>query len=165
VENEHRDGILHRSIAPAAGVSAALAALAAEYASRVLKELNYVGVLAIEWFQAGSRLLANEMAPRVHNSGHWSIEGAFASQFENHVRAVCGLPLGRCELVGHSAMYNFIGAIPPATDVLKHTEASLHDYGKSQRPGRKVGHVTLRTSTAVEMQAKLPVWDKVFARD
>ncbi|MFO0802331.1 MAG: ATP-grasp domain-containing protein [Gemmataceae bacterium] len=85
--------------------------------ARLLAEMNYVGVLAIEWFQDGPRLLANEMAPRVHNSGHWTIEGAFASQFENHVRAVCGLPLGRCDAVGHSAMYNH-RRVPLAAEVL-----------------------------------------------
>jgi 5-(carboxyamino)imidazole ribonucleotide synthase len=90
IENEHIDGILHRSIAPAGETGEELTERAAEYASRVLSELDYVGVLTIEWFQDGPRLLANEMAPRVHNSGHWTIEGAFTSQFENHVRAVCG---------------------------------------------------------------------------
>lgn len=164
VENEHRDGILHRSIAPAPDVPPELAKQAADYASRVLTELNYVGVLAIEWFQEGSRLLANEMAPRVHNSGHWTIEVAFTSQFENHVRAVCGLPLGRCEAVGHSAMYNLIGRVPRAAEVLQHPEASLHDYGKDPRPGRKVGHVTLRTRTEKELHSKLAAWDRVFDR-
>jgi 5-(carboxyamino)imidazole ribonucleotide synthase len=163
VENVHRDGILHRSIAPAADLREELGERAAENAARVLAEMNYVGVLAIEWFQDGPRLLANEMAPRVHNSGHWSIEGAFTSQFENHVRAVCGLPLGRCDAVGHSAMYNFIGRVPPAAEVLAIPEASLHDYGKSPRAGRKVGHVTLRT-TEPELHEKLPEWDLRFAR-
>ena len=165
VENEHRDGILHRSIAPAGDLREELAERAAEYASLVLNELNYVGVLAIEWFQDGPRLLANEMAPRVHNSGHWTIEGAFTSQLENHVRAVCGLPLGRCDAVGHSVMYNFIGSVPPAATVLGHPEASLHDYGKSPRAGRKVGHVTLRTSSEAELLEKLPEWNRLFARD
>lgn len=164
VENEHRNGILHRSIAPAADLREELGERAAEHAARVLAELNYVGVLAIEWFQDGPRLLANEMAPRVHNSGHWTIEGAFASQFENHARAVCGLPLGRCDAIDHSVMYNFIGHVPPAADVLSIPEASLHDYGKSPRPGRKVGHVTLRTSSAVELREKLQDWDRDFAR-
>ena len=106
------DGILHRSIAPAANTGEELTERAAEYASRVLTELDYVGVLTIEWFQDGPRLLANEMAPRVHNSGHWTIDAAMTSQFENHLRAICGLPLGRCDAVGHSAMYNFIGSVP-----------------------------------------------------
>jgi 5-(carboxyamino)imidazole ribonucleotide synthase len=164
IENVHRDGILHRSIAPAANTGEELSERAAEYASRVLTELNYVGVLTIEWFQDGPRLLANEMAPRVHNSGHWTIEGAFTSQFENHVRAVCGLPLGRCDAVGYSAMYNFIGSVPPAAEVLRNPDAKLHAYGKGPRPGRKVGHVTLRASTAEELAEKLPEWDKRFER-
>ena len=105
----------------------------------MLTELDYVGVLTIEWFQDGPRLLANEMAPRVHNSGHWTIEGAMTSQFENHVRAVCGLPLGRCDAVGYSAMYNFIGAVPPAAEVLANPDAKLHVYGKSPRPAGRSG--------------------------
>jgi 5-(carboxyamino)imidazole ribonucleotide synthase len=164
IENVHRDGILHRSVAPAANTGEELTERAAEYASRVLTELDYVGVLTIEWFQDGPRLLANEMAPRVHNSGHWTIEGAMTSQFENHLRAVCGLPLGRCDAVGFSAMYNFIGAVPPAAEVLANPDAKLHAYGKSHRPGRKVGHVTLRAGTAEELAEKLPQWDEEFER-
>ena len=164
VENEHRDGILHRSVAPAGDTGEELTERASEYAARVLAELDYVGVLAIEWFQDGPRLLANEMAPRVHNSGHWTIEGAYVSQFENHLRAVCGLPLGRCDAAGWSAMFNFIGTVLPAAEVLKHPEARLHDYGKSPRPGRKVGHVTLRAENAEELREKLPEWSAVFER-
>ena len=103
-------------------------------------------------------------APRVHNSGHWTIEGARTSQFENHVRAVCGLPLGRCDAIGVSAMFNFIGAVPEAASVLKLPEAHLHDYGKDPRPGRKVGHVTLRADDAETLNEKLPEWNKVFER-
>ncbi len=164
IENVHINGILHRSIAPAPDTGEELTERAAEYASRVLTELNYVGVLTIEWFQDGARLLANEMAPRVHNSGHWTIEGALTSQFENHVRAVCGLPLGRTDAVGFSAMYNFIGTVPPALAVLANPDAHLHLYGKSSRPGRKVGHVTLRASTLDDLRDKLPDWDTQFAR-
>lgn len=164
IENTHIDGILHRSVAPAPNLGEELGERAAEFASRVLTELNYVGVLTIEWFQDGPRLLANEMAPRVHNSGHWTIEGALTSQFENHVRAVCGLPLGRADAVGFSAMYNFIGSAPPALAVLANPDAHLHLYGKSSRPGRKVGHVTLRAGTAAELQEKLPEWDAQFVR-
>src|SRR6478609_4885753 len=136
IENTHIDGILHRSIAPAPDLGEELSERAAEFAARVLTELDYVGVLTIEWFQDGPRLLANEMAPRVHNSGHWTIEGALTSQFENHARAVCGLPLGRPDAVGHSCMFNFIGRVPPAAAVLAHPEAHLHHYGKADRPGR-----------------------------
>lgn len=164
IENVHRAGILHRSVAPAGSTGEELTELAAEYASRVLTELDYVGVLTIEWFQDGPRLLANEMAPRVHNSGHWTIEGAFTSQFENHIRAVCGLPLGRCDAVGYSAMYNFIGSVPPTAAVLANPDAHLHLYGKSPRPNRKVGHVTLRAATADELAEKLPEWDRAFER-
>ena len=164
VENVHRDGILHRSVAPAPDLGEELSERAAEFAARVLTELDYIGVLAVEWFQDGPRLLANEMAPRVHNSGHWTIEGALTSQFENHVRAVCGLPLGRADAVGFSAMYNFIGTAPRAAAVLADPDAHLHLYGKSNRPGRKVGHVTLRAGTAAELREKLPDWDARFAR-
>jgi 5-(carboxyamino)imidazole ribonucleotide synthase len=164
IENVHRDGILHRSVAPAGGTGEELTERAAEYASRILTELDYVGVLTIEWFQDGPRLLANEMAPRVHNSGHWTIDAAVTSQFENHLRAVCGLPLGRCDAVGHAAMYNFIGAVPPVADVLVNPDAKLHVYGKSHRPGRKVGHVTLRAGHAEESAEKLPEWDRLFER-
>jgi 5-(carboxyamino)imidazole ribonucleotide synthase len=104
------------------------------------------------------------MAPRVHNSGHWTIDAAFTSQFENHLRGVCGLPLGRCDALGHAAMYNFIGAVPPVPEVLSNTDAKLHAYGKSHRPGRKVGHVTLRAASAEELAEKLPEWDRQFER-
>ncbi|QJW99731.1 5-(carboxyamino)imidazole ribonucleotide synthase [Frigoriglobus tundricola] len=164
IENTHIDGILHRSIAPAPDLGEELTERAAEFASRVLTELEYVGVLTIEWFQDGPRLLANEMAPRVHNSGHWTIEGALTSQFENHARAVGGLPLGRTDAVGFSAMYNFIGTVPQAAAVLANPDAHLHLYGKSSRPGRKVGHVTLRAGSRSELEAKLPEWDSQFAR-
>jgi len=164
IENTHIGGILHRSISPAPDTGEELTERAAEYASRVLSELNYVGVLCIEWFQEGPRLLANEMAPRVHNSGHWTIEGALTSQFENHARAVCGLPLGKPDAVGFSAMYNFIGSTPPAAEVLHNPDAKLHLYGKGPRPNRKVGHVTLRAGSAEELAEKLPEWDRAFER-
>lgn len=140
-ENSHRNGILHCSIARPGDP---MQPLAAEYAGRLLKHLDYVGVLALELFQQGDRLLANEFAPRVHNSGHWTIEGAETSQFENHLRAVAGLPLGSTRALGAAAMVNCIGALPPAPAVLAIDGAHLHDYGKSERPGRKVGHIGLR---------------------
>jgi 5-(carboxyamino)imidazole ribonucleotide synthase len=164
IENTHRDGILHRSIAPADSTGEELTERATEYSTRVLSELNYVGVLTIEWFQDGAQLLANEMAPRVHNSGHWTIEGAFTSQFENHIRAVCGLPLGRADAIGFSAMYNFIGEVPDADQVLANPDARVHVYGKSHRPGRKVGHVTLRAGSREELAERLPEWDRAFER-
>jgi 5-(carboxyamino)imidazole ribonucleotide synthase len=144
VENHHVHGILWRSEAPAPGATEALNERARYYARRVLEDLDYVGVLAIELFQVGDRLLANEMAPRVHNSGHWTIEGAETSQFENHLRAVLGMPLGATEPRGHSAMINLIGALPDPALVLAQPHAHLHLYGKATRPGRKVGHVTVR---------------------
>ena len=99
-------------------------------------------MLALELFDVGGRLLANEFAPRVHNTGHWSIEGAATSQFENHLRAVLGLPLGSTES-RPSVLVNLIGAIPPTADVLAVPGAHLHLYGKEPRPGRKLGHITL----------------------
>lgn len=164
IENEHRGGVLHRSLAPASATGEELTERATDFAASVLTELDYVGVLTVEWFQDGPRLLANEMAPRVHNSGHWTIEGADTSQFVNHVRAVCGLPLGPTTPVAHSAMYNFIGAVPPAAEVLADPAARLHDYGKEPRPGRKVGHVTLRAASADELADRRPEWDRRFDR-
>ncbi len=143
VENAHRDGILRRSLAPAPGITPALQAQAEGYAGAALDALGYVGVLAIELFQVGEQLLVNEMAPRVHNSGHWTIEGATTSQFANHLRAGVGLPLGATDAVGVSAMLNLIGTLPDPVAVLVVPGAHLHLYGKEPRPGRKLGHVTL----------------------
>lgn len=142
-ENWHRDGILSASMAPAAGV-AALMAQALDHARELAAALDYVGVFALELFVRDGELLANEMAPRVHNSGHWTIEGADTSQFENHLRAVLGLPLGSTAAVGASVMLNWVGAMPAATPVLASPAGHWHDYGKTPRPGRKVGHATLR---------------------
>ena len=151
VENLHAGGILRRSLAPAGGVAPDLQARAEAHARRVLETLGYVGVLAIELFQVGDRLLANEMAPRVHNSGHWTIEGAETSQFENHLRAVAGFPLGKTAARGASAMLNLIGALPDPAAVLAIPGAHLHLYGKAPRPGRKLGHVTLRADDQAEL--------------
>ena len=112
-----------------------------------MRALGYVGVLCVEYFVERGRLVANEMAPRVHNSGHWTIEGAETSQFENHVRAIAGLPLGARRARGHAAMVNLIGRMPGARDGLALPGLHLHDYGKSERPGRKLGHVTLVTGS------------------
>jgi 5-(carboxyamino)imidazole ribonucleotide synthase len=143
VENQHRDGILRVSRAPAPEVDRELQMQAERYAYGVLQALDYVGVLAIEFFVADGRLLANEMAPRVHNSGHWTIDGAETSQFENHLRAVAGLPLGSTAARGVSIMLNLIGATPSTPAILAVKSAHLHLYGKSARTGRKLGHVTL----------------------
>jgi 5-(carboxyamino)imidazole ribonucleotide synthase len=144
VENVHREGILRLTRAPAPGVTRELEATAEAHARSVMDELGYVGVLAIELFQVGETLLGNEFAPRVHNTGHWTIEGAETSQFEQHVRAVCGLPLGPTTIRGLSAMVNLIGDVPPTDAVAAIPGAHLHLYGKSPRPGRKLGHVTVR---------------------
>ncbi|MCW8827885.1 MAG: 5-(carboxyamino)imidazole ribonucleotide synthase [Gammaproteobacteria bacterium] len=139
-ENIHRDGILHISRSRPGD---ALEKQAQEYAKRLLEKLDYVGVMALELFDTGDELLANEMAPRVHNSGHWTIEGCVCSQFENHMRAVVGLPLGATDATGAAAMVNFIGEIPPAEQLLALPGVHLHDYSKAAKPGRKVGHVTI----------------------
>ena len=153
-ENAHREGILRRSLAPAEGVGS-LQDAAEKSARAVMEELSYVGVLAIELFESGGRLYANEMAPRVHNSGHWTIEGAETSQFENHMRAVLGLPLGSTAMRGHAGMVNFIGDVPDPAEVLALPFAHLHLYGKEGRPGRKVGHATVRSDDRAAMLAAL----------
>lgn len=152
VENQHRDGILRLS-RPKAGDS--MQAQAQDYSTRLLEKLDYVGVLAFEFFDIGGQLLANEIAPRVHNSGHWSIEGAVCSQFENHLRAVVGLPLGETLLREPSAMINFIGCMPPrsALTALPHTH--LHDYGKTAKPLRKLGHVTVLAKDEDTLDARI----------
>jgi 5-(carboxyamino)imidazole ribonucleotide synthase len=155
VENHHRDGILRLSLAPAPGLTGGLQSEAELYAARLLDALDYVGVLAVELFEHKGRLLANEMAPRVHNSGHWTIEGAETSQFENHLRAVAGLPLGSVAPVGHSAMVNLIGTLPEPATILAVEGAHLHLYGKSPRPGRKLGHVTITGETAEQRDERL----------
>jgi 5-(carboxyamino)imidazole ribonucleotide synthase len=143
IENRHGDGILRISKAPAPGVTSELRANAERHALAVMERLGYVGVLAIELFQVGDTLLGNEMAPRVHNSGHWTIEGAATSQFENHLRAICGLELGSTAATAYSAMANLIGGIPAADGSPLESGAHLHLYGKESRPNRKLGHVTV----------------------
>ncbi len=170
VENHHRDGILRLSRAPAPGLTPVLQAAAEAIATRAMAALDYIGVLAIELFaleepgprsqgQGGgeyglaSGLVVNEMAPRVHNSGHWTIEGAETSQFENHLRAVVGLPLGSTAARGHAAMLNIIGEAPDPAAVLAVPGAHLHLYGKAPRPGRKLGHITLRADDPAAVEA------------
>jgi len=140
IHNQHKDGILRLSVVSTAHP---LQALAEDYARRVLDKLGYVGVLAFEFFEVEGGLKANEIAPRVHNSGHLSIEGSECNQFENHLRAIAGLPLGSTAKVGESAMLNCIGSVPPAPKVASIAGAHLHHYGKAFKPGRKVGHITL----------------------
>ena len=145
-ENWHVDGVLSASLAPAR-VEPALAEVAFAHAKALADALDYVGVFALELFCRDGELLANELAPRVHNSGHWTIEGAETSQFENHLRAVLGLPLGDTRMVGHACMLNWIGALPDAAGVLREPGGHWHDYGKSPRAGRKVGHATVRADS------------------
>ena len=128
--------------------------LAARHRRCVLAHFRYRGILTIEFFVRAGRLIANEMAPRVHNSGHWTIEGAATSQFENHLRAILGLPLGATRALGHSAMINLIGRIPPRARLLALEGVHLHDYGKQPRPGRKVGHCTVVEPTAARRDAR-----------
>ena len=147
--NTHEDGILVLSVA---SHNHPQQALAEDYARRVLEKLDYVGALGFEFFEVDGGLMANEIAPRVHNSGHWTIEGAECSQFENHLRAIAGLPLGSTALVGHSAMVNCIGRMPANEQVLPLADVHVHNYGKAEKPGRKVGHVTLRSNSAEQLQ-------------
>ncbi|WP_397596635.1 5-(carboxyamino)imidazole ribonucleotide synthase [Silanimonas sp.] len=162
-ENWHRDGILSASMAPCAD-GAALEPQAVAYARKVAEALDYVGVFALELFVRDGQLLANEMAPRVHNSGHWTIEGAETSQFENHLRAVLGLPLGSTAAVGHSVMLNWVGAMPEAAPVLRSPAGHWHDYGKTSREGRKVGHATLRADDRATLRSELETAVEALSR-
>lgn len=144
-ENNHQEGILRLSQAPY--YRPALEKAAVDYMEKVLSHFNYVGTLAIEFFITQDKLLANEMAPRVHNSGHWTIEGAVTSQFENHLRAILGLSLGSTDAIGYSAMVNCIGSLPDLDKILAIPHAHYHVYGKTERALRKVGHVTINTAT------------------
>jgi len=143
VENEHRKGILRVTIAPALGVDTDLQRQAEVMAGRLMSSLGHIGVLTIEFFEVQGRLVANEFAPRVHNSGHWTIDGATTCQFENHVRAVLGMPLGKTKVRSPTIMLNCVGAMPDKSIVLNDPSAKLHDYRKPARPERKVGHVNL----------------------
>lgn len=151
-ENVHHDGIL---VTARSRPDDLQQARAEEYATRLLDALDYRGVLAIEFFEKDGELLANEIAPRVHNSGHWTIEGAVTSQFENHLRAIADLPLGSTSPVGYAAMVNLIGEIPDPTPLLNMPDVHLHVYGKAHRPGRKVGHVTVRAETPERLETLL----------
>jgi 5-(carboxyamino)imidazole ribonucleotide synthase len=143
IENRHCEGILRTSIAPF--VDESLQRQAEGYLGTLLERLDYVGVLAVEFFVVGGSLLANEMAPRVHNSGHWTIEGSETSQFENHLRAIAGMELGSTKS-RPTVMLNCIGSMPSEEETAEFPELFRHDYGKEARPGRKVGHLTLPAS-------------------
>ena len=153
-ENWHVDGVLSASLAPAR-VDDAMNAVAMSHARKLADALDYVGVFALELFCRDGELLANELAPRVHNSGHWTIEGSETSQFQNHLRAVLGLPLGDTRMLGVACMLNWIGEMPDAAPVLREASGHWHDYGKEPRAGRKVGHATLRAESADELAGAL----------
>ncbi len=170
VQNEHRAGILRRTLAPAPNLSPETQALAESYLQKLFDRLDYVGVLTLELFElsrvgGSSELYANEIAPRVHNSGHHGIESAETSQFENHLRAILGLPLGSTRQIRPAAMRNLIGAIPDVASVLAIEGAHLHAYGKSPRTGRKVGHVTLRAPDEASLHERLARLEALIADD
>jgi 5-(carboxyamino)imidazole ribonucleotide synthase len=161
--NWHTDGVLAMSLAPAPDIEQ-LQQRATTLACTLAERLDYVGVFALELFVRNGELLGNEMAPRVHNSGHWTIEGAHTSQFENHVRAVLGLPLGDTGARGVSTMFNWIGELPEAAPVLRAVDAHWHDYGKQARPGRKVGHATLCAPDAAQLGIRLATLADMLGR-
>ena len=163
-ENWHVDGVLSASLAPATA-SPELVDAAVAHARQLAEALDYVGVFALELFCRDGELLANELAPRVHNSGHWTIEGSETSQFQNHLRAVLGLPLGDTGMVGRACMLNWIGEMPDATPVLTETGGHWHDYGKAARPGRKVGHATLRADSPAALATALQSVGRALGRD
>lgn len=155
--NTHHQGILSHSIVPAPHVDATTQAQAEQYITTILHELNHVGVLTLEMFQTEHGLYANETAPRVHNSGHWSIEGSICSQFENHMRAVAGLPLGVTDPIRPSAMINIIGLHPDTATLLAIPEVHLHLYGKTERTGRKLGHITITADSYHALEERIKI--------
>lgn len=162
-ENVHANGILHHSNAPYG--NRALQQEAQEHAQSIMEQLDYVGVMTIEFFVVNGELLANEIAPRVHNSGHWTIEGAVTSQFANHIRAICHLPIGNCDATGHSAMVNFLGTLPTPADCLTIDRLHFHDYGKSPRPSRKIGHATIVCDTRQDCEQRTAQLMKLYEAD
>jgi 5-(carboxyamino)imidazole ribonucleotide synthase len=155
VENHHNNGMLRLSLAPAANIDHQLSNIAQEYTRRIFSHLDYCGMMAIEWFVCEGRLLANEIAPRVHNSGHWTIEGAETSQFANHLRAVLGWPVGSTRPRGISVMINLVGSAPDESSVLSIPGAHLHLYDKVPRRGRKIGHITVCAQDEDELRRAL----------
>ena len=164
-ENVHREGILRKTTVPAPNASDALQAKGIQYCRSIMERFAYVGVMALELFWVGDTLLANEIAPRVHNSGHWTIEGAETSQFENHLRAILSLPLGSPLPRGSAAMINIVGEIPPREAVLAVPGAHLHLYGKSATERRKLGHVTLVAASAAALDEGVATLDSVLRAD
>jgi len=163
-QNWHSGGILAASLAPAPHADA-LAERAFAHARALAERLDYVGTFALELFDRDGELLGNEVAPRVHNSGHWTIEGAVCSQFENHVRAVVGLPLGDTSLRNPSVMLNWIGELPDANAILGEPDGHWHDYGKEPRAGRKVGHATVCGRTNAELSERLARIARALGRE
>jgi 5-(carboxyamino)imidazole ribonucleotide synthase len=161
IENHHKDGILGLSIVNG-NISSELQKQAEEYAELVMNKLNYVGVLTIEFFEKDGQLLANEMAPRVHNSGHWTIEGSITSQFENQVRAVTDAPLGSTNPLGVCGMVNLVGTIPDVEFILKIEGAHLHLYDKEPRAKRKLGHITFVEKDMETLQKKIDLVKEVY---
>ncbi len=156
VENIHHNGILRLTIAPAQNIDSAVQATAERYMKTLLDEMDHVGVLTIELFETDNGLVVNEMAPRVHNSGHWSIEGANTSQFENHIRAISGMPLGDTTPThAFNAMINIIGKTGPTDIALKLPNAHLHLYDKSERADRKLGHINITANSQAELEASI----------
>lgn len=161
-ENVHVQGILRTSYAPAPDPAGDMFDLARDYVRRIVEDFDYVGVLALELFDTGDALLANEMAPRVHNTGHWTIEGAQTSQFENHLRAILGWPLGGTAPYGDWLMVNLIGSVPPTARLLAVDGTHVHLYGKAPRPGRKLGHVTLSVTSPDHARRRVAELDEAF---
>ena len=151
-ENIHDKGVLRIS---ECCVDDKMQQQAEHYAVKLLDALEYVGVVAIELFDVNGGFVANEFAPRVHNSGHWTIEGAETSQFENHLRAILDLPLGSTKARGYTGMVNFIGGLPSTESVLDIPHAHLHLYAKSARKGRKVAHATVRSDSKEQCSLSL----------
>ncbi len=152
VTTVQQQGILRQAFTSSASQGDPLTQQAHDYLQRLLTHLQYVGVLTVEFFVQDGQLIGNEMAPRVHNSGHWTIEGAHTSQFENHLRALMGWPLGSTDLRGQSALINLLGELPAPSACLALPGVHWHDYGKSPQVGRKVGHVTLCDDEPIRFQ-------------
>jgi 5-(carboxyamino)imidazole ribonucleotide synthase len=151
--NTHAGGVLRYTVAPHG--DGRLERAARKHLGRLMRHLDYCGVLTLEFFVVDGRLVANEMAPRVHNSGHWTIEGCVTSQFENHVRAICDLPLGSTRALGYAAMINFLGNMPSRDPLLRIEGLAYHDYGKQPRPGRKLGHCTILARRSADRSLSL----------
>lgn len=151
-ENHHVNGVLSVSLAVAGNEQ--LQQQASQMFTAIANKLDYVGVLSIEFFDVNGKLLVNEIAPRVHNSGHWTQQGADVCQFEQHLRAVCNLPLGSTALIRPSLMVNILGEDSVSEDILAMPGLHLHWYGKSKRPGRKMGHINLSAANNLELKAR-----------